>query len=112
MPWLLPLSMATATFPPPAAPPPAVVALAAVVAGDVDVSSPAGINKADEMDEPVGLVSLVRSVEASAVVTGFALASWRNAENRDGFVWDIARCAVSILTVMLKTCSMSDFLPF
>lgn len=37
-----------------------------------------------------GLGSLVTCVQASAAVHGFALATWRGAANRDGFVLDIA----------------------
>lgn len=39
-----------------------------------------------------GLGTLVKSVQASAAVRRFALATWRGAANRDGFVLDIDRC--------------------
>lgn len=38
-----------------------------------------------------GLGALVTSVQASAAVRRFALATWRGAANRDGFVLDIDR---------------------
>lgn len=41
--------------------------------------------------QPV-LMSLLKSVETSIAVHEFAAASWKNADQRDGFVWDIGRC--------------------
>lgn len=41
--------------------------------------------------EHVSILDLITSVDASADIRGFALATWRGAENRDGFVLDIER---------------------
>lgn len=41
--------------------------------------------------EHVSILSIIASVNASADVRGFALATWRGVENRDGFVLDIER---------------------
>ena len=44
--------------------------------------------------EHASIVELVTAVSASADVHGFALAMWRGADNRDGFVLDIGRLVV------------------
>lgn len=41
--------------------------------------------------EHVSILDIITSVNASADIWGFALATWRGAENRDGFVLDIER---------------------
>ena len=41
--------------------------------------------------EHVSVLDIITSVNASADIWGFALATWRGSENRDGFVLDIER---------------------
>lgn len=47
--------------------------------------------------EHVSILELITSVNASADIQGFALATWRGVENRDGFILDIERLVWGVM---------------
>lgn len=66
---------------------------AAHASGAAATSLASGSIAAARVSEPehASIVDLITAVSASADARGFALATWRGAENRDGFVLDIDR---------------------
>lgn len=53
--------------------------------------------------EHVSILSIITSVDASADVRGFALATWRGVENRDGFVLDIERLLLALFGILFSS---------
>ncbi len=66
---------------------------AAQASGAAATSPASGSMATARASEPehANIVDLVTAVSVSADARGFALATWRGAENRDGFVLDIDR---------------------
>lgn len=67
------------------------VAAAAATSVDGAVAREAADDENDGSKAGQRFAPLLASIKVEIAVTKFALASWRNAEHRDGFVWDIDR---------------------